>query len=90
MKLALYALNLTCYFIGVQFVRRLVNAKTLKDWDFHLTNRLLSECAKLGNYTAAYIECHIRRITLPGGSPVGTAKIGAMNDPTAVVDPLLR
>jgi len=75
---------------GVQFVRRLINVQTLKNWEFHLTNRLLSECAKYGNYTAAYIECHIRRITLPGASPVGTAKIGAINDPTAVVDPLLR
>lgn len=75
---------------GTQFVRRLINTKVFKDWEFQLTNRLLSDCAKFGNYTAAYIECHTRRITIPGASPVGTAKIGAANDPTAVVDPLLR
>lgn len=75
---------------GVQFVRRLIKTQTFKDWEFKLTNRLLPDCSKLGNYTAAYIECHIRRITLPGAAPVGTAKMGAMNDPTAVVDPLLR
>lgn len=75
---------------GVQFVRRLIKTEVMGHWEMRLTSRLLSECAKFGNYTPAYIECHVRRITLPGRSPVGTAKMGAANDPTAVVDPLLR
>jgi len=62
----------------------------IKDWGMELTNRLLPECAKHGNYTQAYIECHVRQITLPGLAPVGTCRIGAANDPAAVVDPLLR
>jgi len=53
-------------------------------------NRLLPQCAKFGNYTEQYIQCHLRHITLPGGSPVGTCRIGAAGDPQAVVDPLLR
>lgn len=74
----------------MQFARRLVGTQTFKDWDFQLTNRLLPDCAKYGNYTQAYMECHMRQITLPGMAPVGTCRIGAANDPTAVVDPLLR
>jgi len=55
-----------------------------------LTSRLLPECAKLGNYTQSYMECHMRHITLSGMAPVGTCRIGAAADPAAVVDPLLR
>jgi choline dehydrogenase-like flavoprotein len=62
----------------------------MKDWELVLTNRLLPECAKFGNYTQAYIECHIRQITLPGMAPLGTCRMGAATDPTAVVDPNLR
>jgi choline dehydrogenase len=75
---------------GFQFARKLVNTKVMKDWDMQLTNRLLPECAKHGNYTQAYIECHLRHLTLSGGAPVGTCRMGAMGDPQAVVDPLLR
>jgi choline dehydrogenase len=62
----------------------------MKDWEFQLTYRLLPECAKYGNYTQAYVESHIRHITLPGMAPVGTCRMGAANDPAAVVDPQLR
>jgi len=62
----------------------------MKDWEFQLTNRQLPDCAKHGNYTQAYMECHLRHITLPGLAPVGTCRIGAANDPAAVVDPTLR
>lgn len=72
------------------FARRLIHAKALKDWDFQFSNRLMPQCAKLGNYTDQYIQCHLRHITIPGNSPVGTCKMGAASDPHAVVDPLLR
>lgn len=72
------------------FARKLANTKTFKDWEFQLPNRLLPQCAKLGNYTEQYIECHLRHLSSSGLAPVGTCRIGAANDPTAVVDPLLR
>jgi choline dehydrogenase-like flavoprotein len=75
---------------GYQFARRLVNTKIMKDWEFQLASRLLPECAKFGNYTQQYIECHIRQITLSGMAPVGTCRIGGAADPAAVVDPQLR
>ena len=74
----------------MQFARRLVGTQVMKDWDMELTNRLLPECAKLGNYTQTYIECHVHQITISGMAPVGTCRIGAAADPAAVVDPLLR
>jgi len=75
---------------GFQFIRRLINAKVMKDWSMEMTNRQLGECEQLGNFTEQYIHCHLRYITLSGGSPVGTCRIGAAGDPSAVVDPLLR
>ena len=74
----------------MHFARRLVGTQVMKDWDMALTNRLLPECAKHGNYTQAYMECHMRQITLPGMAPIGTCRIGSTSDPAAVVDPLLR
>lgn len=75
---------------GFQFARRLLHTQVMKDWEFRLTNRLLPQCEKYGNYTTAYVECHLRHITLPGGNPLGTCRMGAPNDPKAVVDPILR
>jgi hypothetical protein len=59
-------------------------------WEFRMNSRLLPQCAHFGNYTEQYIECHLRHITLAGGSPVGTCRIGAANDSASVVDPQLR
>lgn len=75
---------------GMNFARRLVGTQMMKDWGMELTNRQLPECAKHGNYTQPYMECHLRHITLPGMAPVGTCRIGAASDPATVVDPLLR
>ncbi|KAI0226225.1 Glucose dehydrogenase [FAD, quinone] [Lamellibrachia satsuma] len=75
---------------ATQYARRLVKTKTFKDWQVVVDNSVLPECAQMGNFTDLYHECYIRHITLSGQSPVGTCKMGALGDPTAVVDPLLR
>ena len=62
----------------------------MKDWEFEINDRQIPECVRAGNFTSSYVECHLRHITLSGYAPVGTCKIGAMGDPTAVVDPFLR
>jgi len=80
----------TMMLAGMNFARRLVGTQMMKDWGMELTNRQLPECAKHGNYTQPYMECHLRHITLPGMAPVGTCRIGAASDPATVVDPLLR
>ncbi len=82
---------INCFsFPAFQYGRKLIQAKSVKDWDMVINNNLLPECAKFGNYTNAYVECYIRHITLSGYAPVGSARIGAQGDPLAVVDPLLR
>eukprot|EP00914_Ancora_sagittata_P010169 GHVO01019574.1.p1 GENE.GHVO01019574.1~~GHVO01019574.1.p1 ORF type:complete len:634 (+),score=76.07 GHVO01019574.1:425-2326(+) len=75
---------------GVQYARRIAGTQAMKDWGFEIPERKLPECEKYGNFTMQYIECLLRRVTIPGNNPVGTCKIGAKGDPTAVVDPLLR
>jgi choline dehydrogenase len=75
---------------GYNFARRLMNTKSFKDWGLNFQYRQVPECAKLGNYTDQYVECHLRHITLSASAPVGTCKMGANGDPTAVVDPNLR
>jgi choline dehydrogenase len=75
---------------GYNFARRLMNTKAFKDWELQFQYRQLPECAKLGNYTDQYMDCHLRHITLPGSAPVGTCRMGAVGDPAAVVDPTLR
>jgi choline dehydrogenase len=75
---------------GYNFARRLVHTMSFKDWELQVSNRQLPECAKFGNFTEQYIECHLRHITIPGAAPSGTCRMGAASDPTAVVDPNLR
>jgi choline dehydrogenase len=75
---------------GYQYARRLLGTQAMKDWGFEIPHRTLPECEKYGNFTMQYIECLLRRVTIPANNPVGTCRIGAMGDPTAVVDPLLR
>ena len=79
-----------CNVLAYQFARKLGSTTPLQEWDMGLTNKLLPQCEKYGNFTNAYIECFLRHITVPGNAPVGTCKLGAGGDPTAVVDPNLR
>ena len=74
----------------MKYAKNMVNMKPLQDWDFEMNNKLLPQCVKAGNWTASYMECYLRHVTLSGDAPVGTCKMGAIGDPTAVVDPQLR
>ena len=77
-------------FLAMKFARNLVKMGPLQDWDFVVSDRLIPQCSKFGNWTTAYFECYLRHITLPGNAPVGTCKMGSIGDPTTVVDPQLR
>ena len=74
----------------MKYARRLGKTNWFNMWELQLSNRTMPQCAKLGNWNEAAIECYVRQITLSGYSPVGTCKMGAAGDPSAVVDPLLR
>jgi len=75
---------------AIKFIRNLINTEPIKDWEFMLDNRLMDNCAQFGNWTSAYIDCFARQFIIPSGSPVGTCRMGATGDPSAVVDPALR
>lgn len=75
---------------AIHYIRKLENTKVFGDWELNFNDRTLPQCAQHGNWTDMYIECYLRHITLSGYAYVGTCKMGAPGDPTAVVDPLLR
>ena len=79
-----------CIPTAMHFIKKLENTKVFGDWELTFNDRVIPECAQHGNWTDMYMECYLRHITLSGYAPVGTCKIGAPGDPTAVVDPLLR
>ena len=47
-------------------------------------------CKEYTYDTDLYWQCYVRQNTLTMYHPVGTCKMGAVNDNTAVVDPYLR
>ena len=47
-------------------------------------------CQEHSYDSSAYWECYIRHNTLSMSQPVGTCKMGAATDASAVVDPQLR
>jgi choline dehydrogenase-like flavoprotein len=47
-------------------------------------------CEAHALFSDEYIECFVRQTTQTIYHPVGTAKMGPEDDPTAVVDPELR
>jgi len=75
---------------GMHFLRKLGKTKAFGDWELQLNDKILPQCAEHGNWTDMYMECYLRHISLSGYAPVGTCKMGAPGDPTAVVDPILR
>ena len=75
---------------AMKYAKNIIKMKPLEEWDFEMNSNLLPQCAKAGNWTTSYLECYLRHVTLSGDAPVGTCKMGAIGDPTAVVDPQLR
>lgn len=51
---------------------------------------LVPGCEEFAADEELYLRCIVRTITLTTNHQVGTAKMGDLNDPTTVVDPLLR
>ena len=74
----------------MHYAMKLADTKVFSDWELKFNDKLLPECEAHGNWTDTYMECLLRHITLSGYAYVGTCKMGATGDPTAVVDPLLR
>lgn len=75
---------------GIKKTIELMNTEAMRKIDARLYDTPIPTCAHLGFATDAYWECHTRHFTFTIYHYSGTCKMGAANDPTAVVDPRLR
>ncbi|XP_075155520.1 glucose dehydrogenase [FAD, quinone] [Haematobia irritans] len=75
---------------GAKIALRVAEAKVFKQFGSRLYQKSLPNCKKFRFMSDAYIECHIRTISMTIYHPCGTAKMGPAWDEEAVVDPRLR
>ncbi|XP_076665421.1 glucose dehydrogenase [FAD, quinone] [Andrena cerasifolii] len=75
---------------GIQKTIELTSTQTMKDWDLRLEPVIHPLCTNYHFASDAYWECYVRAATGPENHQSGTCRMGAYNDPTAVVDPELR
>lgn len=75
---------------GIKKSIQLVDTQALKQWDFRLDTVVHPMCTDYHFGSDAYWECYVRAATGPENHQSGTCKMGAYDDPTAVVDPELR
>ncbi|XP_039446508.1 glucose dehydrogenase [FAD, quinone]-like isoform X2 [Culex pipiens pallens] len=75
---------------AVRVLQKLINTKELKDNEAELHQMSITGCAELQYDSVEYWECYARHLTLTLYHPVGTAKMGPKEDPSAVVDSRLK
>lgn len=75
---------------GAKIAIRVADANVFKQFGSRLYRKPLPNCKKFKFLSDAYLECHIKTISMTIYHPVGTAKMGPAWDSEAVVDPRLR
>lgn len=75
---------------GIKATIDLMDTEAFRKIDAHLYETPLPSCAHFGFGTDDYWECHTRHFTFTIYHYSGTCKMGAEDDPSAVVDPRLR
>lgn len=75
---------------GIKKTIELMNTDAMRKIDARLYETPIPACVAFGFATDAYWECYTRHLTFTIYHYSGTCKMGAANDPTAVVDPRLR
>ncbi|CAL7944268.1 unnamed protein product [Xylocopa violacea] len=75
---------------GIKKSIEISNTRTMKQWDLRLEPVVHPLCTNYHFGSDAYWECYVRAATGPENHQSGTCKMGADNDPSAVVDPELR
>lgn len=73
-----------------KFTLKLGDTKAFKEAGFKLDWLEIDACKKFDKHSDDYLDCLSREMTFSLYHPVGTVKMGAVNDETAVVDPELR
>ncbi|XP_067122968.1 glucose dehydrogenase [FAD, quinone]-like [Centruroides vittatus] len=75
---------------GMQSALRLAESFPFKKLGSRLFPTNLPGCKRFRRFSKEQLECFARTLTLTLYHPAGTCKMGAVNDPTTVVDPELR
>lgn len=75
---------------GAEFVVRLSDTRELVDAGLMLERLQLPGCEQHAWGTREYWLCAIRQVAVPFYHVVGTCRMGPVDDPTGVVDPLLK
>ncbi|XP_046560481.1 alcohol dehydrogenase [acceptor]-like [Haliotis rubra] len=75
---------------GIRISQKLLQTKSLKDIGAEQEMKHIPSCVDVEYDTDAYWECHIRSMPLTIYHPVGTCKMGSVDDSSTVVDSKLR
>lgn len=75
---------------GAKIAIKVAEAKVFKQFGSRIHRIPFPNCKQHKFLSDAYLECHIRTISMTIYHPVGTTKMGPEFDPGAVVDPRLR
>ncbi|XP_023241593.1 glucose dehydrogenase [FAD, quinone]-like [Centruroides sculpturatus] len=75
---------------GIKKCIELGNLEPFKKYGARIFPTTVPGCEEFKKYEDEYLECMVRTMTTTMFHPVGTCKMGAVDDPTTVVDPELR
>ncbi|XP_060521919.1 glucose dehydrogenase [FAD, quinone]-like [Cylas formicarius] len=71
--------------LGIEKIKQLTRTKEMAELGAKLNSIPFPGCESYEFDSAPYWECYIRRLTVTAYHPVGTCKMGALEDPTSVV-----
>ncbi|XP_063988368.1 glucose dehydrogenase [FAD, quinone]-like [Diachasmimorpha longicaudata] len=75
---------------GAKFVHSMSQTKTMRSLNAYINPNVIPECAKFEFLSDDFWRCQARSYTMTIYHPVGTCKMGSVEDPMAVVDARLR
>ncbi|XP_012274586.1 glucose dehydrogenase [FAD, quinone] [Orussus abietinus] len=75
---------------SVDFVRRILDTEVFKKFGIKLRHVPIGGCAGTEPFSREYWECSIRHTTTTVYHPTGSARMGPVGHPDAVVDPRLK
>ena len=78
------------FIAGVREWEKFMDTPTIKKLGVDIDQSKMSFCSNYEFRSDAYWECYVRHLAVTDFHPSCTCKMGAENDPTAVVDPELR
>lgn len=75
---------------AIKLLSRLTKTKVFAKHEGHLIEPSLSACDQFVFRSDSYWRCYVRQLTVPASHPVGTCKMGPLNEAATVVDPELK